>query len=532
MNIKIKPPAQSANWGGRALSLGVALALLFALIPMVPAAANDDPPRAHPALLRMAQERPNQKVKVIVQRLTLEQLPDQALERLGGAKTKDLPLINGFAAELPAQAVNALASHAAVRWVTFDAPVHKAGGPDGSVDTKALLNAYNKAIGADKLWVQGYQGSSVTVAVVDSGITDHEDFKEQVGGNGALRVRATAVIVQGSDTYKDWNGHGTHVAGIIGGNGARSSGRYIGVAPKVNLVSVNVANQNGAAYTSDVIDGLQWVNDNRQAHNIRVVNISLNSSVPESYHTSPLDAAAEILWFNGIVVVVSAGNNGTATLYPPANDPFVITVGAADDKGTASLSDDVVATFSAYGTDETDQTKPDLVAPGRNIVSTLAKPDAVIAVQHPDHKVYTFAGSQDLYFRMSGTSMAAPMVSGAVALLLQDEPNLTPDQVKYRLKSTAVQSTTTWPGYNTTRAGAGYLDSHAAVKGTTTASANMGIQASQLLWTGPNPINWDSVDWNSVDWNSVDWNSVDWNSVDWNSVDWNSVDWNSDYWEP
>jgi serine protease AprX len=123
--------------------------------------------------------------------------------------------------------------------------------------------------------------------------------------------------------------------------------------------------------------------------------------------------------------------------------------------------------------------------------------------------------------------MSAPIVAGAAALLLQDEPNLTPDQVKYRLKATAVKSTKTWPGYNSAKAGAGYLDVKAAVLGTTTASANTNIQASQLLWSGSEPLNWSSVNWNSVNWNSVNWNSVNWNSVNWNSVNWNST-----YWEP
>ncbi len=253
------------------------------------------------------------------------------------------------------------------------------------------------------------------------------------------------------------------------------------------------------------------------AYNIRVVNLSLNSSVYQSYHTSPLDAAAEILWFNSIVVVVSAGNNGSATLYPPANDPFVITVGATDDKETLDKVDDAVATFSAYGVDELGQTKPDLVAPGRNIIAYLPDVSSLtIPVQHPEGVV------NNTYFRMSGTSMAAPVVTGAVALLLESNPSLTPDQVKYRLKYTANKS---WPGYNATSAGAGYLDVYAAVTGTTTASSNTSLLPSNLLTTGTEPITWGSAGWNSAGWNSAGWNSAGWNSVTWGSAGWNS-----DYW--
>jgi len=217
----------------------------------------------------------------------------------------------------------------------------------------------------------------------------------------------------------------------------------------------------------------------------------------------------EILWFNGITVVVSAGNKGSGVINPPANDPFVITVGATDDKGTSSLTDDVSASFSAYGTTGDGFKKPDLVAPGTNIVARLVNSNMGLAQAHPANQV-----EGGLYFRMSGTSMSAPVVAGAVALLVQDEPNLTPDQIKYRLRVTA---NTAWPGYDTARAGAGYLDAYAAVQGTTTQSANTGLAVSQLLATGADPIN-SAVNWNSVNWNSVNWNSVNWNSVNWNSV--------------
>jgi serine protease AprX len=371
----------------------------------------------------------------------------------------------------------------------------------------------------------GLNGQGVTVAVVDSGIsTLHPDFNVSFT-NQTSRVIANTKF--GSFlTTTDLYGHGTHVAGIIGGNGKASNGKYKGVAPGVNLVNVKVSNDYGMTYESDLVNGLQWVLNNKDKYNIRLVNLSMNSTVPQSYQTSPLDAAVEILWFNGIVVVVSSGNNGTAngpsTIYPPANDPFVITVGATEDKGTPTLSDDNLAAFSAYGTTEDGFAKPDLVAPGRNVVAPLGGLLNIVFQSHPLYRV------DNNYFRMSGTSMSAPVVSGAIALLLQDEPKLNPDQVKYRLLATSNKN---WSGYSASQSGAGYLDAYAAVNGTTAQSANTGIMVSQMLSTGGNPVTWGSVGWNSVGWNSVGWNSVGWNSVGWNSVGWNSVGWNNSTWD-
>ena len=381
----------------------------------------------------------------------------------------------------------------------------------------ASASKYLSAIRADQV-SSTLKGQGIGVAVVDSGINSHSDLNY----SGSSRIiRSTNLTAESS--ANDGYGHGTVVAGIIGGNGSSSSGTYTGVAPRVDLVNVKVSDLNGKAYASDLVDGLQWIFNNKSTYNIKVVNLSMNSTIAESYETSPIDAAVEILWFNGIVVVVSAGNNGTGlgpvTMYPPANDPFVITVGAVSDKGTAVLSDDTMPFFSAYGTTEDRYAKPDLVAPGRNVVGLLASTSAIAYLNHPAHRV------DANYFRMSGTSMAAPMVAGAAALLLQDEPNLNPDQVKYRLTATANKS---WNGYDSVKAGAGYLDIYAAVNGSTMETANTGIDPSDMLTSGSNPISSGSVGWNSVGWNSVGWNSVGWNSVGWNSVGWNS---NSAVWD-
>jgi serine protease AprX len=230
-------------------------------------------------------------------------------------------------------------------------------------------------------------------------------------------------------------------------------------------------------------------------------------------------------------VVVSTGNNGVGddngVLYPPANDPFVITVGASDGQGTAEITDDILASFSAYGRTSDGFNKPDIVAPGKDVVSILAKRGVVLAREHPDHIV------DRNYFRMSGTSMASAVTSGAVALLLQDEPGLTPDQVKYRLMDTSQPFDF---GNN-----AGYLDIYAAVHGESTESANQDVIPHQLIakmalmayWASQNggeDVNWDNVDWSSVNWSSVNWSSVNWSSVNWSSVNWSSVNWSSVNW--
>ncbi|MBI5031466.1 MAG: S8 family peptidase [Chloroflexi bacterium] len=380
----------------------------------------------------------------------------------------------------------------------------------GTVDTSVLANVYNNAVRATNVWNEApyYKGANVTVAVVDSG-----NFKTNAIGSRLIgEVNFNAAEHTANDQY----GHGTFVTGLIADDGVVSGGKYLGIAPKVNIIGLRVSDDNGMALESDVVNALQWVYNNKATYNIKVVNLSMNSSVWQSYNTSALDAACEILWFNKIVVVVSAGNNGTSTLYPPANDPFVITVGAVDDKATLSLTDDTLATFSAYGTDEAGYLKPDLVAPGKNLIAYLPDNNSLaIAALHPENRV------DGNYFRMSGTSMAAPLVSGAVALMREANPTLTPDQIKYRLKATANK---TWVGYVATKAGAGYLDVYAAVKGTTTQSANTSINISRFLFTGTNTT------WGSANWDSANWDSANWDSANWDSATWGAANWDSDSW--
>ena len=223
-------------------------------------------------------------------------------------------------------------------------------------------------------------------------------------------------------------------------------------------------------------------------------------------------------------MVVSVGNNGQGPdgyLYAPANDPFFISVGATDDMGTIDKSDDILADFSAHGNAQGGAQKPELLAPGVDIISLLASDDSNLVLEHPSHTV--IGPDSNTYFRMSGTSMSSAVASGAVALLLQDEPNLNPDQVKYRLMATGSYFATPSPGPTNVA----YLDVPAAIHSTTTETANTGITASQLLWSGDDPVNWGSVNWGSVNWGSVNWGSVNWGSVNWGSVNWGSVNWGS-----
>ena len=489
----------------------ITLLLVGALTPMIlPIEKNTT--HAHPLLLQMAVETPEQDVAIIVQKADDTHQAEELAVRLGGAITKDLDIINAFAAEIKVTGAVKLAQSSYVRWVSLDTPVERSAKPPAEPLPLPPIttNTYLQTLNVESVWNQGLTGSGIGVAVIDSGMSNISDL--------AFGFRSSFST---SPTVNDNYGHGTHVGGIIAGNGSLSGGVFKGVAPGVNLLSLKVADDAGMAYESDVVEALQWVLNNKVAYNIRVVNISLNSTVEQTYFTSPLDAAVEILWFNGVVVVVSSGNSTDGINYanmPPANDPFVITVGAADEKATASWTDDAIATYTSWTVTANLHLKPDIFAPGSNIISTLS-PHSTWDDLAPERVVQTN------YFRLSGTSMAAPMVTGAVALLLQDEPNLTPDQVKYRLLNASGRTLSYYYKPTRTTFTFPYLDIAAVVNGATTASSNTGFPASQLLWTGTDPITWNSVSWNSVSWNSVSWNSVSWNSVSWNSVSWNSAFW-------
>ena len=473
----------------------------------------------HPALTAMAAEQPDSSVRVIVRQTTPEVGLETAVQSLGGTFLKDLHIINSIVAEMPASAIAQFAQTEGVAWISPDGPMQETNkkNPGGS-SQPPLQNFYLDTLNVRPVWDMGLDGSGITVAVIDSGVHRGKDLEvDPTLNKPESRVILQLTFNSKANQSSDVMGHGTHIAGIIGGSGYQSNGMYAGIAPGVDIVSLKVSDDTGMAFESDTVDAMQWVLDNKDQYNIRIVNMSINSTLEQSYHLSPLNAAAEILWFNGIVVVTSAGNeinNFNTVKTAPANDPFVITVGASDEYDNAHRPLDHITNFSAHGTTIDGYSKPEVIAPGQDIISMAGV--GSWWNDYPDHRV------ANEYFRASGTSMAAPMVSGAIALLLQDEPHLNPDQVKYRLMNTGSTIYGTGPGSKT---GYPYLDVYDLVTSDTTATANTGLQANMLLWTGEDPVTWSSVNWASVNWASVNWASVNWASVNWASVNWASVNW-------
>ena len=428
---------------------------------------------------------------------------EQIVAELGGqVTTPDLPVINGFGAMLQDDVAEELESRPSVRDVTLNSATTlgdetvSGGGrcPVADATTRAttlrpntldvsplaslplLRQPLQYTVRADRAWWRG-SGRGVGVAVVDTGIAgDLPDFYT----GGQSRVVASAVTNPCAKNATDNVGHGTHVAGLIAGNSLnypglkKLMGRYMGVAPRANLVSVKVSDDDGDTTVLDVINGLQFVVDNKDALGIRVVNLSLSSSAAESYRTDPLDAAVEAAWFSGIVVVAAAGNDGDApgaVSYAPGNDPFVITAGSLDDRGSTRLDDDVLAPWSSRGMTQDGVQKPEVLAPGNRLVAALApKSDFERLCRR------CVVGKN--YFRLSGTSMSSAVVSGAAALVIQANPGMTPNQVKGAILSTRRQV----PGVGAA------VDAGAALDGT--GSANGGLTPNTLIDPATGQIDW------------------------------------------
>ena len=450
----------------------------------------------------------------------------------GGSLRDDMRNLKAGAFRVPANSISSIANDPDVSYISPDRQVAGTGNPGANNSSHTWNNGsgyssdsgfygnnngsgyanssagstnpdfYEDAVLAQAAWQQ-YDGTGIGIAVIDSGINNDGDFGHQ--------IVYSENFVQGEWSTSDTYGHGTHVAGILAGNGANSSGRgyyrtFVGMASHVSLINLRVLDGTGTGTDSQVIAAIQRAIQLKDQYNIRVINLSLGRGVFESYTQDPLCQAVESAWKAGIIVVVAAGNdgrdnnagtNGYGTINAPGNDPYAITVGAMKPMGTPTRTDDLIASYSSKGPTLFDQVvKPDIVAPGNQTISVVGSTSETlynIASVIPTY-YYNYYGSflpSRTYFRLSGTSMATPVVSGAAALILQQNPGMTPDQVKARLMKTAYKnfprySTATDPitgqvytsQYDIFTVGAGYLDLQSAINNTDLAPAYVGSALS------------------------------------------------------
>ena len=383
--------------------------------------------------------------------------------KFGGQQGRHFNTINADLVSLPNGQLKKLAAAPEVASVHWDRPI------SGS------MNIASVTTGARTANLLGYDGTGVGVAVIDSGVAGWHDDLTYQGRNSAVKVvngqRVVKFVdfVNGLTTPYDDYGHGTHVTGIIAGNGYDSFGARAGIAPSADIISLKALDANGGGYISNVIAALDWVAQNHTAYNIRVVNISIGAAVTDSAWTDPLDLAAKSVVDAGVVVVAAAGNIGKnpttgqiqyGGITAPGNAPWVLTVGADSDMGTISRTDDVMANYSSRGPTAIDYgAKPDVVAPGTGVVS-LAAPGSTLFKNDPQFLLSGLRLTVNRpYLSLTGTSMAAPMVAGTVALMMQANPSLTPNLAKAIIEYTAQNY-----GYDALTQGAGFLNSFGAVQ--------------------------------------------------------------------
>jgi len=497
--------------------------------------------------------RDDRRVDVLVREVVAaSSVAEHAVEAVGGTVTQELPIVDGFAARVPARAVGALAGlRGVVSQVVPAGRVSFAGYYGQGSGTASAV--YPAVVGADQAWRAGYTGGHVGVAVIDTGINATGDLAGKV-------VHSEDFSGEGDGV--DRFGHGTFIGGLIAGSGAASNGAVKGVAPDADLISLKIAGRDGSADITHVMAALQWAVSFKDVYNIRVVNLSLGTDSTQDYRIDPLDAAVERAWQAGIVVVVSAGNSGpgAGTINKPADDPYVLTVGAVRDGSTPGLGDDTVPSFSGTGpTRANGLVKPDVVAPGTSVVSSRV-PGSYVDNAFPSARI----GSS--YFKGSGTSFATAITSAAAALVLNRTPSLTPDQVKARLTSTA----NVGPVTDRNKVGAGWLDAYGATMSDSTAAANQGLTPStgtgslqlsrgsladniqtgtaldplgQLvpvfscvsgLLTAQNtlfdPLTYFNGDWTTSSWYTSSWYTSSWYTSSWYTSSWYTSSWYTSSW--
>ena len=510
--------------------------LLTALI-LPPAAPTAAPDRLVPVIVRGLKGSVD-----VAERLVLD---------AGGEVGRRISIIDGFAAKVPASELIGLDGSPAITSVTPDASVRLLGNVDG-IDPNKHPGSWLKVAKNTKLyemWQRGWTGEGIDVALIDSGVAPVPGIDMQVINGPDLSFDSQAPDLTAIDTY----GHGTHMAGLIAGRDAAiPPGKedeevdhyFVGAAPGARIVSIKVAASDGATDVSQVIAAIDWIVQHRNSDglNIRVLNLSFGTDGTQDYQLDPLAYATEVAWHHGIVVVVAAGNSGFGTpqLNDPAYDPYVIAVGGDDTRGTDDPKDDVIPSWQSRGNA---LRHPDLVAPGKSIVS-LRDPGSFVDEANQGARV-----GATRFFKGSGSSQAAAIVSGAVATILEQHPELTPDQVKALLMQTAVPL----PNADPIAQGAGLINLHRArdAKLSTVADAvqtwprSTGLGSLQLargsvvteddgiVLEGEQTIfgdTWDPATWASSSWDGTSWSGGDWSARTWSGDCWCGSSWSARTW--
>jgi subtilisin family serine protease len=460
----------------------------------------------------------------------------RAVEAVGGTLGQPLPIIDGVSATVPSDRLVELSRQPGVQAVTADREASLYG---ESFDEDVSASAYAWTSGATAAWEDGADGTGIGVAVLDTGVSAVNDLAGRVVHGPDL----SGEYAEQQDSY----GHGTVMAGVVAGSGvdAGESPRT-GVAPGAHIVSVKVAGANGATDVSTVLAAMHWVASFRSTYNIRVMNLSWGVPSTQSPEVDPLSFGVQRLWGLGVTVVVAAGNSGpeTGTITKPADDPLVVTVGAYDDRGDLNLDNDIVPKWSSQGPTAQGLAKPDLVAPGRTLIATRA-PGSTVEAENPKALI------EPSYIKGSGTSEAAAVVSGVAALMLSQRPELTPDQVKAALVSTASPIPATLP----TAQGAGRVDAGRAVE------ADVSLVLPQLpIATGLGSLDasrgamervsvtcdgatkvlddetsswcaaWDPTNWTGGSWTEHAWTGGSWTGAIWDGGSWTGGSWTGDAW--
>lgn len=488
------------------------------------------------------------------------------IAQFGGRVERQLPLINGVTARLPIPAITALRHTAGVRDINVDSRIRfaTAGGVDPTlgfdpVNDMGGLPAITTMIGARASWAAGYTGKGIDVALIDSGVSP---VRGLTSGNVVNGPDLSFDSQNPSLTDLDGYGHGTHMASIIVGRDTPGSPSsyvngtgFTGVAPDARLISLKVGAADGSADVSQVIAAINWVTQHAtdKGFNIRVLNLSFGTDSIQPYKIDPLAYAAEMAWRKGIVVVAAGGNDGTSTtsLSDPASDPYLLAVGADDPNGTLDPSDDTVPAFASRGTGNR---HVDLVAPGVHVLG-LRDPNSMVDQSYPSAEVGT------RFFRGSGTSQAAAVTTGAVALLLQRYPSMTPDQVKRQLMSTASAF-----GTSTMYRGSGLLNIRAAeiaaanssaqsktdygtgigsldaARGDTRVSDGTSVLTGEqdifgrpwqpMMWSAltSRGLAWIGGYWNGGPWSGAGWTGTSWTTPTWAGVPWTALTWGGVTW--